>query len=234
MRRWADAGRVRAIVGPAGRRYIDGVDLAKFATELAAGPHQDKRRGQSARNRFTGIVTHVTKDGVAAQVEIQSGPHRFVSLITREAADELELEPGMRADAVVKAPSAPGRHSGFGTWATLCGHGFGTLRCRETSETARQDIVERMSWPPRWRVRQADRRCRSGLRRLHVHVSCTCTYVASIGLWANKSVHREICRRRAPSLATLAKGRCADRRRRGADLASLGHGSDVDGQAQHR
>jgi molybdopterin-binding protein len=103
MRRWADAGRVRAIVGPAGRRYIDGADLAKFATELAAGPHQDKHRGQSARNRFTGIVTQVTKDGVAAQVEIQSGPHRFVSLITREAADELELEPGMRADAVVKA-----------------------------------------------------------------------------------------------------------------------------------
>jgi len=103
MRRWADAGRVRAIVGPGGRRYVDGADLAKFATELAAGPHQDKRRGQSARNRFTGIITQVTKDGVAAQVEIQSGPHRFVSLITREAADELELEPGMKADAVVKA-----------------------------------------------------------------------------------------------------------------------------------
>ena len=103
MRRWADAGRVRATVGAAGRRYIDGVDLAKLATELAAGPHQEKPRGQSARNRFTGIITQVTKDGVAAQVEIQSGPHRFVSLITREAADELELEPGMRADAVVKA-----------------------------------------------------------------------------------------------------------------------------------
>lgn len=103
MRRWADAGRVRATVGPAGWRYIDGGDLAKFATELAAGSQPDKRRGQSARNRFTGIITQVTKDGVAAQVEIQSGPHRFVCLITREAADELELETGMRADAVVKA-----------------------------------------------------------------------------------------------------------------------------------
>jgi molybdopterin-binding protein len=48
-------------------------------------------------------VTRVTKDGVAAQVEIQSGPHRLVSLITREAADELGLEPGMLAYAVVKA-----------------------------------------------------------------------------------------------------------------------------------
>lgn len=103
VRRWADAGRVRATVGSAGRRYIDGVDLARFATEFAASSHQDRRRGQSARNRFTGIITNVTKDGVAAQVEIQSGPHRFVCLITREAADELELEPGMKADAVVKA-----------------------------------------------------------------------------------------------------------------------------------
>lgn len=94
---------MRATVGSAGRRYIDGVDLARFATELAASSHQDRRRGQSARNRFTGIITNVTKDGVAAQVEIQSGPHRFVCLITREAADELELEPGMKADAVVKA-----------------------------------------------------------------------------------------------------------------------------------
>jgi molybdopterin-binding protein len=48
-------------------------------------------------------VTKVTKDGVAAQVEVQSGPHRFVALITREAAEDLELEPGMIADAVVKA-----------------------------------------------------------------------------------------------------------------------------------
>ena len=50
-----------------------------------------------------GIITRVTKDGVAAQVEVQAGRHRFVALITREAADELELAPGMLADAVVKA-----------------------------------------------------------------------------------------------------------------------------------
>ena len=74
-----------------------------MAIELAGEQGRDRPRSQSARNRFLGIVTRVTKDGVAAQVEIQSGPHRFVSLITREAADELELEPGMVADAVVKA-----------------------------------------------------------------------------------------------------------------------------------
>jgi molybdopterin-binding protein len=74
-----------------------------LATEIASDQATEKPKGQSARNRFVGIVTRVTKDGVAAQVEIQSGPHRFVSLITREAADELELEPGVVASAVVKA-----------------------------------------------------------------------------------------------------------------------------------
>jgi molybdopterin-binding protein len=71
--------------------------------ELAGEPGRDRTSGQSARNRFRGIVTRVTKDGVAAQVEVQSGPHRFVALITREAVDELELEPGVLADAVIKA-----------------------------------------------------------------------------------------------------------------------------------
>ena len=74
-----------------------------MAVELAGEQRPDRPRGQSARNRFRGIVTRVTKDGVAAQVEIQAGPHRVVALITREAVDELDLQPGMIADAVVKA-----------------------------------------------------------------------------------------------------------------------------------
>jgi molybdopterin-binding protein len=103
VRRWADAGRVKATQASEGRRFVDGADLARLAVELAGEQRHDRSRAQSARNRFRGIVTRVTKDGVAAQVEVQSGPHRFVALITREAADELELEPGMIADAVVKA-----------------------------------------------------------------------------------------------------------------------------------
>ena len=57
------------------------------------------------RNRFPGLVTRVVRDTVMAQVEIQAGPHRFVSLVSREAADELGLEPGMLAVAAVKATS---------------------------------------------------------------------------------------------------------------------------------
>ncbi len=103
VRRWADAGRVKATQASGSRRFVDGADLARLAVELAREQAHDRPRGQSARNRFRGIVTRVTKDGVAAQVEVQSGPHRFVALITREAADELELQPGMIADTVVKA-----------------------------------------------------------------------------------------------------------------------------------
>lgn len=103
VRRWADAGRVKTTQASGGRRYVDAGDLARLAVELAGEQARDRPRGQSARNRFQGIVTRVTKDGVVAQVEVQSGPHRLVALITREAADELKLEPGMIADAVVKA-----------------------------------------------------------------------------------------------------------------------------------
>lgn len=102
LRRWADGGRVKVTQQSGGRLYVDGADLARLAVELA-GDRRNGGQGQSARNHFRGIVAQVTKDGVAAQVEVQSGPHRFVALITREAADELQLEPGSMADVVVKA-----------------------------------------------------------------------------------------------------------------------------------
>jgi molybdopterin-binding protein len=106
VRRWADAGRIPTVAEPGRPRVIDGVDLARFAEELAAGADQSPVRAtvqESARNRFTGLVTRVVRDTVMAQVEIQSGPHRIVSLMSREAADELKLEPGCLAVASVKA-----------------------------------------------------------------------------------------------------------------------------------
>jgi molybdopterin-binding protein len=85
---------------------VDGAALARFAQELAeTADHGEGRAvvGHSARNRFTGLVSRVIRDTVMAQVEIQAGPHKFVSLLSREAADELGLEPGMLAVATVKA-----------------------------------------------------------------------------------------------------------------------------------
>ena len=103
VRRWAEAGRLRTRRTGGGQRLVDGAALADLSLELAENAEPAAIVGQSARNRFTGIVTRVVKDKVAAQVEIQAGPHRVVSLMTREAADELELEPGVLAVAAVKA-----------------------------------------------------------------------------------------------------------------------------------
>ena len=106
MLRWADDGRVDKTTDSAGRLAVDGAALARFARQRAeSAPNADAApvAAQSVRNRFTGLVTRVIKDTVMAQVEIQAGPHRFVSLLSREAADELALEPGMLAVAAVKA-----------------------------------------------------------------------------------------------------------------------------------
>jgi molybdopterin-binding protein len=106
LRRWADGGRIDTITDASGRLAVDGAALAEFARELAeSADHPEDKMvvAHSARNRFSGLVSRVVRDGVMAQVEIQSGPHRFVSLLSREAADELGLEPGMVAVAAVKA-----------------------------------------------------------------------------------------------------------------------------------
>lgn len=103
VRRWADEGRLPTRRTEGGHRVVDGAALAAFAAEQPPAPEPDRIVGQSARNRFAGIVTRVVKDRVAAQVEIQAGPHRIVSLMTAEAVDELGLEPGVLAVAAVKA-----------------------------------------------------------------------------------------------------------------------------------
>ena len=102
VRRMVDDGRLIAVRTAGGQRLIEGESLAAVAKPTPPRKREESAK-QSARNRFPGIVTRVIKDRVAAQVEIQAGPHRLVSLLTREAVDELDLKPGMPAIAVVKA-----------------------------------------------------------------------------------------------------------------------------------
>lgn len=102
VRRLVDAGHIKTARSAGGQRQIDGAALARYMAALPR-PEPPAVASESARNRFTGIITRVTKDGVAAQVEMQAGPHRIVSLITRESADELGLKPGLIAVASVKA-----------------------------------------------------------------------------------------------------------------------------------
>lgn len=99
-RRWAESGRLVTSRDGAGRQVVAGTDLAALAVELAQEPEQLR---VSARNRLRGIVTRVLRDGVMAQVELQCGPHRVVSLLSREAVDELGLEVGVLAVASIKA-----------------------------------------------------------------------------------------------------------------------------------
>ena len=104
VRRWIDAGRLPSTMDAGGRNVVAGSDLATFAQTLAGDhPTPGPVRSESARNRFVGLVTRVVRDTVMAQVEIQAGPHRIVSLLSREAADELKLEPGVLAIAAVKS-----------------------------------------------------------------------------------------------------------------------------------
>jgi molybdopterin-binding protein len=103
LRRWADAGRLAIERTPGGQRTVSRAEVARLAAEQRRAGQERPIVAQSARNRFVGLVVRVERDRVAAVVEVQAGPHRLVSLMTREAADELALAPGREVVCVVKA-----------------------------------------------------------------------------------------------------------------------------------
>jgi molybdopterin-binding protein len=104
VRRWGDRGRFTTSRDNTGHIVIDGAELARVIQEVAELPDSmSSAAATSARNRMVGLVTRVVRDTVMAQVEMQAGPFRLVSLMSREAADELQLEPGVLAAAVVKS-----------------------------------------------------------------------------------------------------------------------------------
>ena len=103
VRRWIDQGTLPSGKDDSGRATVDGLALARLAREQAVLPDDPSGVGRSARNRFVGLVTDIVMDTVMAQVELQCGPHRVVSLMSSEAVRELGLELGSVAIAVVKA-----------------------------------------------------------------------------------------------------------------------------------
>ncbi|MFF1635779.1 molybdopterin-binding protein [Leifsonia sp. NPDC058248] len=103
VRRWIDSGVIESYKDDAGRTVVDGFELAQLAKQNAVLPADPSDVGRSARNRFVGIVTDIVSDRVMAQVELQCGPHRVVSLMSSEAVRELGLELGSVAIAIVKA-----------------------------------------------------------------------------------------------------------------------------------
>ena len=103
VRRWCDEGRLKSTRSAGDAAMPAGKELARFLKEQAAAFEPTSLFGQSARNRLTGIVTRVEKDKVAAVVEVHAPPHRIVSLLTREAVDELDLKVGDLATAAIKS-----------------------------------------------------------------------------------------------------------------------------------
>lgn len=103
VRRLLDSGQLTAGKDASGRITVDGVELAGYIRGLAETPSDPAHVASSARNRFVGLVTAVTADRVMAQVEMQCGPFRVVSLMSSEAVKDLGLEPGRIATAVAKS-----------------------------------------------------------------------------------------------------------------------------------
>ncbi|MEJ1091617.1 TOBE domain-containing protein [Microbacterium istanbulense] len=103
VRRWIDAGQLPADTDASGRLVVQGTDLAAYLTRTATVPGDAGEHASSARNRFVGVVTDIVSDTVMSQVELRSGPHRVVSLMSTEAVRDLGLEVGSLATAIVKA-----------------------------------------------------------------------------------------------------------------------------------
>ncbi len=103
IRRWSDRGMLPFSRSPGGQRLVDRQAVARLVADRRIDRKDRPIVAQSARNRFPGVVTRVVRDRAAAVVEVQSGPYRLMSLLTREAADELELQPGRDVVCVVKS-----------------------------------------------------------------------------------------------------------------------------------
>ncbi|MEX2275575.1 MAG: TOBE domain-containing protein [Actinomycetota bacterium] len=101
LRRWEKVGKLSTVRTEGGQRIVPPAELSRLIAERR--PHDAHGTASSLRNRFPGVVVAVERDKVAATVEILAGPHRILSLLTREAVDELDLKPGMEVVANVKA-----------------------------------------------------------------------------------------------------------------------------------
>lgn len=103
LRRWEADGRLTMDRSGGGQRLVPITEVVRLLEERRRAHPDPRAAGQSARNRFAGVVTRIEADRVAAVVEVLAGPHRIVSLMTAEAVEEMRLRVGDPAVCVVKA-----------------------------------------------------------------------------------------------------------------------------------
>jgi molybdopterin-binding protein len=98
LRRWDAQGRIRTRRDAANKRVVPAAEIDRLLAARASD--------LSARNRFRGVIKEIRSDGLLTQVELfVTEPARVVAIITSEALHELGLQPGMEAQAIVKATS---------------------------------------------------------------------------------------------------------------------------------
>src|SRR5579884_1670222 len=102
LRRWERAGKLHTQRDQRNRRLVPAEEVRRLRSQP-----ERHRTGMalSARNRFPGRVKSVEADGVMALVEVEAGPFLVTAAVTRDAVEELELQPGVRVTAAVKATS---------------------------------------------------------------------------------------------------------------------------------
>jgi molybdopterin-binding protein len=98
LRRWDRDGKIKTTRDSRNRRLVSATEIDRLTGERSVH--------FSARNRLRGTVSDVKIDGLIAQVElVVDEPGRVVAIVTADAVEELGLEEGMPATAVVKATS---------------------------------------------------------------------------------------------------------------------------------
>ena len=103
IRRWEDEGRLEVRRSEGGQRLVPMAEVRRLLDERPRRRH--RIAATSARNQLEAVVTAVVADTAAATVEMQAGPYRLVALTTAESVRELDLAPGDRVLATVKATS---------------------------------------------------------------------------------------------------------------------------------
>lgn len=103
LRRWEAEGRLRMDRSGGGQRLVQITEVIRLLDEWRRAHPDPRSATQSARNRFSGVITRIEADRVAAVVEVLAGPHRLVSLMTAEAVTDMDLKVGDLAICIVKA-----------------------------------------------------------------------------------------------------------------------------------